>query len=107
MPASLAQSCEIDMKHVMSFVARSNMTSITVYSRSTDMITLDNVLLAQISVEKGKKCFQVSNGHKYSVMTLSSIRFISCFPQEERAKCQMCNLAPSSDQLKNGTTNLD
>ena len=29
-PASLAQSCEIDMKHVMSFVARSNLTSIAV-----------------------------------------------------------------------------
>ena len=59
MPASLAQSCEIDMKHVMSFVARSNLTSFAVYSRYTGMIILDNVLLAQISVEKGKKCLQV------------------------------------------------
>ena len=52
------------------------------------MITLDNVLLAQISIEKGKKC-KFSNGHKYFVMTLSSIHLISCFPQEERAnvKC--------------------
>ena len=59
MPASLAQSCKIDMKHVMSFVARSNLTSIAVYSRYTDMITVDNVVLAQISIEEGKKRLEV------------------------------------------------
>ena len=71
------------------------------------MITLDNVLVAQNSLRKERNACKFSNGHKYFVVTLSSIRFISCFPQEERAKCQMCNLALSSDQLKNGTTNLD
>ena len=47
------------MEHVMSFVARSNLTSFAVWSRYTDMITLDNVVQAQISVEEGKKCFEV------------------------------------------------
>ena len=61
MPASLVQSCGIDMEHVMSFVASSNLTSIAVYSRYTDNYhnNIDNAVLAQISIEEGKKCLQV------------------------------------------------
>ena len=63
MPASLAQSCEIDMKHVMSFVASSNLTSIAVYSRYTDNITIiiiDHAGLVQISVEEGRNVCKFS-----------------------------------------------
>ena len=98
MPVSLVQSCGIDMEHVMSFVASSNLTSIAVYSRYTDNITIiiiDNAVLAQISVEEGRNVCKFSyctNGHKYFVMTLSSIHLIGCFPQAGRRKSPMTNV---------------
>ena len=45
MPASRAKSCGIDMEHVMSFVTSSNLTSIAVYLRYTDNITIILIML--------------------------------------------------------------
>ena len=97
MSASLVQTaCGIDMEYVMSFVASSNLTSIAVYLRYTDTHNnIDHTVLAQISIEKGRNVCKFSyctNGHKYFVMTLSSIHLNGCFPQAGRRKSPMSNM---------------